>query len=341
MIKVDYEVDKSVQTDKEFLLFDRNAFQSLPKDMLLKINKQYNILCPIEFIVECISPNNSDKKDIVSFERMKKALIEKLQLIQNPVMFTGSTNVEMRIAPSDNVKDLEYNDILTSWQIARNCIIDLPITMTGIPPDKLVEKCERFIWYIKHENRESTKTINQFLGDLRPDRYRKQVQKREELQGRSKSIYEIKQELRRDPTTNITQELRNAAGHVHRDITYDSKDEVIANFKIHFGLNNDHIKRLRSQFSIGKKLTTKNYPRLSYPIYIYFLIRYMLYGRQQDAQHLDKSVFLDFQYYRYLPFCGRFIADERSTPYIVEAIPDSQIRDIPIITSKELIEELT
>ena len=340
MIKVKYEIDQNVPPDKELILFDRNAFQSLPKNVFLEINKKYNILCPIHFVVECISPNNSDNKDVVLFEKEKKALRQKLDLIENPVVFTGSTNIVKRVSPHSSVKDEEYIDILASWQIARNCILNLPVTMKCIPLDELVLRSATNTWYLKHEHQLSIDFYNDIKGTLTPKQQREHIQKDEQSRGISRSLYEIKQDLRKNPTTNITHELSNAAGHALREIQSESKSEVITNVKPHFGLNNRYSEKLRSQIRSDKKLTIENYPRLSYPIYIYFLIRYMLNGIQQNAEHLDESYFFDFLYYRYLPFCDRFIADERSTPYIVGEIRVSEIRDIPIMTSEELIKEL-
>ena len=117
MIEVEYEVDKSVPSDKELILFDRNAFQSLPKSVFPEVNKKYNIFCPIHFVIECISPNNKDKKDPVSFEKEKKSLLEKLELIENPIVITGKTPITHRIHKPSNIKDSEYTDILSSWQI--------------------------------------------------------------------------------------------------------------------------------------------------------------------------------------------------------------------------------
>ncbi len=72
MIKVKYEMDQNVPPDKELILFDRNAFQSLPESVFLDINTKYNIHTPIHFVVECLSPNNSDNKDIVLFDKEKR-----------------------------------------------------------------------------------------------------------------------------------------------------------------------------------------------------------------------------------------------------------------------------
>ena len=111
MIKVEHEVDKSVPPDKELILFDRNAFQCLPKDVLLEINKKYNILCPLHFVIECIAPNNSDNKDSVLFEREKKSLREKLELIENPIVLTGSTYITDRIRIPYNTEYTEAEQL--------------------------------------------------------------------------------------------------------------------------------------------------------------------------------------------------------------------------------------
>ncbi len=341
MIKVKYEVDQNVPPDKELILFDRNAFQCLPKDVLPAINKKYNILCPIHFVVECISPNNSDNKDLVLFEKEKKALREKLESIENPIVFTGLTNVSYRLHIPTEIENNEYTDHLFSWQIVRNIIRNSPVTMIRVSPQELVANCIPKIRDVKFENRESTKTIDENKGEFSPNRYRSLVQRRDELlHNMSRDRLEIKRELRSNPETHITQELSNVSGHVLREIKNESKDEILENFKVHFGLNDEDNKSLRNQIKHNKKLTIKNYPHLSYPIYIYFLIRYMCYGRHQNAEHLDDSYFLDFQYFRYLNFCDRFIADETSTPHIVKAIPYSQISNIPIMTSEELVKEL-
>ena len=337
MIQVECEVDKSVPPDKELILFDRNAFQSIPKDVLTEISKRYNIFCPIHFVIECLSPNNGDNKALVLFEKEKKSLREKLESIENPIIFTGSTNVIYKYGIYANT---EYTDILASWQIARNCIINYPVTMKRISSDDLVLKCKTKIWDIKNEFRELTESILPSKGRLSPNRYRLQVQKQDQLRNISRSLLEIKRELRKNPSTDITQELTNVATHALRDIEAESKSEIVEGFKTHFGLIDENMSSLRYQIKNYKTLTSDNYPRLSYPIYIYFLIRYMLYGIMQGAKHIDDSFFPDFQYFHYLNFCDRFIADETSTRHIVKAIPFSEISNIRIMTSKELIKEL-
>lgn len=340
MIKVDYEVDKSVPPERELIMLDRNAFQSLHKDVISEISKLYNILCPIHFVMECISPNNSDNKNLVIFEKEKKALLRKLELIENPIVITGKTFVTHRIHIPPNIKDPEYTDILTSWQIARNCFLNYPVTIKRISPRELVSRCKPKIWDFKSENRESTKTIDDDKGDFSPNQYISHVYQENELYYVSRPMSEIKRELKSDPATNITTELSNVCGHVLREITDEPKDEIIEKFKVYFGLKDKDIKSLCKIIRNNKKLTIENYPCISYPIYIYFLIRYMCYGRHQNADHLDDSFFFDFQYLHYLNFCDRFIADETSTPHIVKAIPYREISNKPIMTSKVLVKEL-
>ena len=62
MIHVKYEKEKNYPHNRELILFDRNAFQKIHRDVLLEVNKRYNILCPQVFVMECIAPNNTDKK---------------------------------------------------------------------------------------------------------------------------------------------------------------------------------------------------------------------------------------------------------------------------------------
>ena len=134
--------------------------------------------------------------------------------------------------------------------------------------------------------------------------------------------------------------MSNVAQHALAEIKVESKYEIVEGFRVHFGLNDKDTEKLHDQIRDNEDLMIENYPHLSYPIYIYYLIRYMLYGRQQNANHLDSSFYPDFQYLNYLNFCDKFIANERSTPYIVKALPYGDIRETPIITVGELKEKL-
>ena len=152
---------------------------------------------------------------------------------------------------------------------------------------------------------------------------------------------EIKKGLGSNPSTHITQELVNAAQRALRKIKEGSKAEIIYGFKTCLLLDDKDTEALINQVRENMEVTIENYPRLSYPIYIYYLTCYMLLGVQQNADHLDSSYYSDFQYLNYLNFCDRFIANETSTPYIVKALPYNDVRDIPIWTSEELKESLT
>ena len=336
MIHVENKKENNYPHDREIILFDRNAFQSLSKEVLCKVNEKYNILCPPIFVIECIASNNTDNKPEEEFERDKKSLLEKMELIENPIVLVGSTNVTYRIVIPPNV-EFEYPEILEAWRIAKNCIINSPVTMKRVCPKVLVSRCEPRVVFSKYERQRVTEIADDPDLSLTPNRYRSHVQRRyEHLYGEIRPMSEIRRELRSNPLTHLTQELSNVAQHTLMEIEAESKHEIVEGFSVHFGLNDKETKKLHDQIQVNKNLTVANYPHLSYPIYIYYLIRYMLYGRQQKADHLDSSFYPDFQYFKYLNFCDKFVANERSTPYIVRALPYSNIRQTPIITAKEL-----
>ena len=106
--------------------------------------------------------------------------------------------------------------------------------------------------------------------------------------------------------------MRNAAEDALRAIREDLKEDIVEGFRVEFNLSDTDIEKLIRLFRSGRKLIIENYPHLSYPIYIYYLKRYMLFARQQDAQHLDKSYVPDFEYLHYLNFCDIFVANETS-----------------------------
>ena len=107
-------------------------------------------------------------------------------------------------------------------------------------------------------------------------------------------------------------------------------------FEKFLGLIGIYANALRRENTCSKPLTIENYPHLAYPIYIYFLFNYMLYARQIKAEHLDRSYLRDFRYLHYLNFCDMFVANEKSTPYIVDSIPYDGIRETPVITAEEM-----
>lgn len=341
MIHVEYKKENNYHHDREIILFDRSAFQSLSKEDLCKVNKKYNILCPPIFVVECIAPNNTDKKSEEELERDKKSLLKKLELIENPIALVGATNVTYKIVAPFDV-EFEYSDILDAWQIAKNCIINSPMTMKRVCPKVLVSRCEPKVVFSKFERRKVTEIADDPELSLTPNRYRSHVQRRyERLYGEIRSMSEIRHELRSNPSTHLTQELSNVVQHALMEIKAESKYEIIEGFRVHFGLNDKETRKLHDQIRGNKNLTVENYPHLSYPIYIYYLIRYMLYGRQQKADHLDSNFYFDFQYLNYLNFCDIFVVNEKSTPHIINSIPYSNIRETQVINVRKLKETLT
>ena len=115
MIHVEYKKQDNFPHDREIILFDRDAFQSLGDQGLLKVNEKYNILCPQVFVMECIAPENTDKKSNEKLEKDKRSLRRRLGLIENPIVFTGDTNISPII---DVPRGVEYSGILSSEQ---NC----------------------------------------------------------------------------------------------------------------------------------------------------------------------------------------------------------------------------
>jgi uncharacterized protein with HEPN domain len=296
MIHVEYEKEKNYPHNRELILFDRNAFQALGDKWLHKVNEKYTILCPEVFLVECLAPNNLSEKHRIVLRR-------RLGLIENPIVLKGNANISLKVIIPSNTKFIDY---LRSWQIARNCIANYPVTMERVSPEKLVLDYELRVQTFKFEMRVTTQ-----VGD------------------------DARDELLQD------QELQNAAEEALKVIGEASKEEIISGFRVEFNLSNTDVEKLINHLQNDRKLTIENYPHLSYPIYIHYLKRFMLFARQQDARHLDQSYVPDFEYLHYLNFCDKFIANETSTPDIVRAIPYSGIRDICIMTSEELRKSLT
>ena len=117
-------------------------------------------------------------------------------------------------------------------------------------------------------------------------------------------------------------------------------DQHIEMFEKVLGLAEKYANALRSEITGSKQLTVENYLHLAYPIYIYYLFNFTTYAKQIKAEHLDRSYLKDFRYLHYLNFCDMFIANEKSTPYIVNSIPFDDIRETPVITAGELKKRL-
>ena len=334
MIHVKYEKKDNYPHDRETLLFDRSGFQHTHRDVLREINKKYNILCPQVFVMECLAPQNTDKKSDEELEKDKKSLREKLELIENPIVLTGSTNISPVIAIPRGV---EYSGILTSEQIARNCILSISIAMERVIPEKLISYYEPKINVLKKEMKAYTEACEKYSGTLTPRRLDSEVQRYfEETHGVTLSREEIRNIRREHERTLITQELEYASREALREMEGKSIEDNIESFTIFFYLTGRDIEELRSQIQDGRRLTTKNYPDLAYPIYVYYLVFFMLCARQHNTQHLDQSYARDFRYLHYLNFCDEFITNESSTRHIVDSLPYSDIRQKPVTTSEEL-----
>lgn len=86
MIHVEYKKKNNFPHDREIILFDRDAFQSLGDEGLRKVNKIYNVLCPRVFVIECLAPNRASSEE-------KEQLLRRLELIENPIVLIGDTSV--------------------------------------------------------------------------------------------------------------------------------------------------------------------------------------------------------------------------------------------------------
>ena len=338
MIHVEYEKKDNYPHDREIILFDRDAFQSLGDDGIHKVNKKYNILCPQVFVIECIAPENTDKKSDEEFEKVKKLLRRKLGLIENPIVLTGTTNIPDTIVIYDHPSnDIQFPTLLASEQIAKNCITAVPMKMEGIPPEELISHYHKSrIDNFKGLVKTITETCESIKGSLTTNQLISRGQRFFGQHNINASKEGLKRALRSNERTHVSQELSYVAKETQREIENESTDESITGFKNFFTLTTKDTKILQNQLQDNKKLAVENYPNLAYPIYIYYLTRFIVYARQHDTQHLDQSYVRDFRYLHYLNFCDMFVTNEKSTPLIVESIPYDDIRETPVITVGEL-----
>ena len=249
MIHVRYDKKDNYPHHKKIILFDRDAFQSLGDEALLKVNKKFNVLCPQVFVIECLAPNRAN-------EEQKRWLNRRLNLIENPIVLTGKTNVSPVI---DIPPRSEYHSILVSEQIARNCIISNPITMERVDPEKLILHYKPRINAFKKEMKAYTETCETHRGTLSPNRYISNVQEViQETQVRVPSIEELRQEMRENERTRITQELSYAAREAQYEMESRSVNQNIEGFNTFFFLTNGDTRKLRDQIQNGTKLTTEN-----------------------------------------------------------------------------------
>ena len=332
MIRVNYNKKNNYPHEKKIILFDRDAFQSLGDKALLMVNKKYNVLCPQVFVTECLSPNRASKQE-------KEWLIRRLKLITNPIVFTGDTHISPII---DIPYGVEYSSILTAEEIARKCITSTPITMQRVDPDKLISHYMPRISQFKNDVEKLTKRCDNLKGNLTSKQLILHVQNlSKEKHNYIPSNSAVKRAMKRNKHFNVTDKLNYVA-----EATLTAmKDEPIRDnldyLSIWLNLIDKDIEKLHSQIQEGKSLTVENYPQLSYPIYIYYLLRFIVHARQFNTDHLDDSYVRDFMYLHYLNFCDRFITNETSTPHIVNSFPYDDIKNTPISTVTELKSELS
>lgn len=337
MIYVEYEKEYNYPHDKETLGFDRSGFQHTHRDVLQEINEKYNILCPQVFVMECLAPENTDKKSDEELKKDKKSLREKLELIEHPIILTGNTNTSPLI---DIPLGSEYFSILTSEQIAKNCITSTPITMRRVEMDKLISHYEPRIDVFKNYVRSQTKACERQKNEMTPSQIISRAQRFARQNGLSWSKKEIKKVMRRNEQTHVM----NIPNYLVKMILVAMKKEPIFDnvnrLSTSLSLTDQETQILYNQIQDGKVLTVENYPNIAYPIYLFFLFRYIVHGRQFNTIHLDQSYVRDFRYLHYLNFCDIFVSNEKSTPYIVNSLPYSDIRETPVITAIELKEKL-
>ena len=326
MIHVEYEKKNNYPHDRELIMFDRNAFQSLGDEGLRKVNEKYNVLCPQVFVMECIAPNRAS-------EEQKRRLFRRLQLIENPIVLTGNTNTSETI---EIPLDLCYPTLLTSEQIAKNCITKTAIAMEGVTPEKLISHYVPKIDVFKKHVRLQTQLCERGKGYLAAN----QIISRAQDYNPTWSREEIKEGMKRNEDTHVKENLSYLVMMILKATEEEPISDNINRLARLLSLIDKEIRMLQSQIQNGKTLTVENYPDLAYPLYIFCLFRYITNGRQFNTQHLDQSYVRDFRYLHYLNFCDIFITNEKSTPHIVDSIPYDDIRKTRVMTSDELKREL-
>ena len=290
--------------------------------------------------MEYLAPENTDKKSDAELEMDKKSLREKLELIESPIVLTGDTYR----SPVINIsRDAHYQSILMSEEIAANCIRATPITMERVEPEKLISHYEPRIDVFKGYIKEQTERCEAIKGTLSKKNLIAYIQELAERDhNRIPSKQEVKKTLRRDERTDVKVDPRYLAKAILRAM---EEEPIIDNLDWlaragWLPLTDKETRMLHSQVQDGKILTIENYPHLAYPIYIYYLFRYIVHGRQFNTIHLDRSYVRDFRYLHYLNFCDIFVTNEKSTPHIVDSIPYDDIRKTRVMTSDELKREL-
>ena len=329
MIHVECLKRNNYPHNRELILFDRCAFQCLSNDELLKVNEKYNVLCPRIFVMECLVPNREPEQ--------KRILCERLGLIENPIVLKGNTNIPptLQIRPNP-FYDTQFPTILTSREIARNCITSTSITMERVSSEELISHYEEKISDFKREIQMKTNVLEANKAKLTINNLAKAPRFRQGPDNKIPSRKELKHLLEEDGLGYVSQELDYVAGEALREIERNIVDENIETFSGFLHLTPRDIRILRDQIIDGKSFTAENYQNLAYPIYICYLEYFILCATLHNTEHLDQSCVYDFEYLEYLNFCDKFVADESSTPKIIRSLLFDNIKDTPISTSTEL-----
>ena len=330
MIHVEYEKKNNYPHDRELILFDRSAFQSLRDDEILKVNENFNILCPQVFVMECIAPREPFRR---------QSLCRKLRLIENPIVLTGDTHISPVI---EIPVGAEYSGILSSEEIARNCITSTPITMERVAPEKLISHYEPRIGAFRKLVRTVTDACEANKGRLTSRHLASTAQEvLEEIHNMDVSVEEVREMIRGNERTHVTQQLSYVARETLTEMENETVDQYVEGLKVFLYLNEKDTQILLDRIEEGdrRRLTVENFPNLAYPIYVYYLMHYIIYARQHNTEHLDQSYVCDFKYLHYLNFCDRFITNETSTPFIVNSLPYKDISETPISSLVELKED--
>ena len=245
----------------------------------------YNVLCPPVFVIECLAPNRASSA-------AKEQLLRRLELIENAIVLIGNTNVSPII---DIPRGVEYSGILSSEQIARNCIVSEPITMERVASEKLISHYEpRRIGAFKRYIKAITERCDAAKGMLTPNKISSDVQKivqpMLEMLDRTVSKQEVKNVLRQNKRSYVTQTLGYAAEKTLQEIENETMDENIAMLEKILHLTDISTNSLRRELTGRKRLTVENYPHLAYPIYIYYLFKFITYARQINAEPLGQFI---------------------------------------------------
>ena len=331
MIHVEYKKQDNFPHDRKIILFDRDAFQSLGDEGLLKLNKMYNVLCPQVFVIECLAPNRASSPE-------KEQLLRRLELIENPIVLSGNTHISPVI---EIPYDVEFSTILTSEEIARGCITKASITMHRVTPEKLIAHYKPRVNVFKNRVKTLTEACELDRGSLTTNPL---ISRAQDFFQRTFNIIPskeaIKDTIRKNEQICVTQEPGYVAKLALQTVESTPINPPIDRVKTFFDLADGDMRMLLNQIRDRKQLTPENYPDLAYLIYIYYLRHYIIYARLCETQHLDQSYVRDFRYLHYLNFCELFITNEKSTPYIVDSIPYSNIKETHIMTSNDLKSEL-